>query len=459
MRRLLCSLAVTALVAQTLQLAPALAQQARIIQRDAPMYLEPGALEPILQLEAGVVVSVLRVEGEWLRVSVEGSRWGTRTGYIHSRYLLKADPPKPSTASAPPTVAPTPTAPRPTTNRAPDNRGNRSAELTASALFALNRDSVVTVNNTKALGSGVIVDPSGLIITNLHVIAQDNIARITLANGRQIEHVMVAGVDATRDLILLKVNAGSLPSVQLGESTGVAVGERVYAIGSPKGLELSLSDGIVSAVRDVDGDEAIQTTAAISPGSSGGGLFNSRGELIGITTFKVRGGENINFAMPVRYVRPLIASAEQRIRSIDDVYREQRTAQSRPDEPESAPSISDASIPRLAVSYRSVRSGGMLIARQRGDTATITIYNSSAFIVGSALVQWNAGASSFRGQAEVRYLCGSFDTRTITLTSDIAFSPGAGGILIETYARPTSINCSRGQFRTESVQDRWWPNQ
>jgi S1-C subfamily serine protease len=97
----------------------------------------------------------------------------------------------------------------------------------------------------------------------------------------------------------------SAPAVVIGSTKTLKVGAKVYAIGAPKGLELTLSDGIVSSLREVDGGQYIQTTAAISPGSSGGGLFDENGALVGLTTFYLAEGQNLNFAVPVEWVKEL----------------------------------------------------------------------------------------------------------------------------------------------------------
>jgi cytochrome c-type biogenesis protein CcmH/NrfG len=108
----------------------------------------------------------------------------------------------------------------------------------------------------------------------------------------------VASQDSTHDLVQLRVPGLTVPAVPLRLSTDLRVGERVYAIGAPQGLELSISEGLISGLRLFDGRRAIQTTAPISAGSSGGGLFDDRGRLVGITTFYANDGQNLNFAFP-----------------------------------------------------------------------------------------------------------------------------------------------------------------
>ena len=95
------------------------------------------------------------------------------------------------------------------------------------------------------------------------------------------------------------------PAIQRSNNRDLRVGQRVYAIGAPQGLELTLSDGLISGLRDAAGAQIIQTSAAISPGSSGGGLFDDAGELIGVTTFQTKTGQNLIFAIPVEWIDQL----------------------------------------------------------------------------------------------------------------------------------------------------------
>lgn len=97
-----------------------------------------------------------------------------------------------------------------------------------------------------------------------------------------------------------------MPHVTLGSSLDLAVGERVIAIGSPQGLENSVSDGILSAIREVDSVRYLQITAPISPGSSGGPVLNSTGQMIGVATFQFKKGQNLNFAVAADHIKPLL---------------------------------------------------------------------------------------------------------------------------------------------------------
>ncbi len=156
-----------------------------------------------------------------------------------------------------------------------------------------------------SLGSGVIVDPKGYILTNNHVIKGADKIKVTLSDKREFNGEVI-GTDPKTDLAVIKIDAKDLPYVELGDSDKLRVGEIVIAIGNPFGLNQTVTMGIVSAtgranVGIADYEDFIQTDAAINPGNSGGALVNVRGELIGINTaiFSTSGGyQGIGFAIP-----------------------------------------------------------------------------------------------------------------------------------------------------------------
>ena len=165
----------------------------------------------------------------------------------------------------------------------------------------------------QSLGSGVILDPSGQIVTNHHVIDNATSIRVQLADGRSAE-AQVIGRDPDTDLALLKIDLPNLPAIRQGRSDTLRVGDVVLAIGNPIGLAQTVTQGIVSATgRDQLGiatfENFIQTDAPINPGNSGGALINTRGELIGVNTAiiaKSLGVEGIGFAIPVNLVRGVV---------------------------------------------------------------------------------------------------------------------------------------------------------
>ena len=176
--------------------------------------------------------------------------------------------------------------------------------LTPSQVFDAVKDSVVVIKSLDAkgeqtaMGSGVLL-PSGKIATNCHVIKDGTSFQV--GRGKRFVAATVYAGDSDKDICLLDAkNIGGKPAA-LGKAASLKIGEAVYAVGAPQGLELSLSDGIVSQLRGGT-PPFIQTTAAISPGSSGGGLFDSEARLVGFTTLYIDGGQSLNFAMPVEWL-------------------------------------------------------------------------------------------------------------------------------------------------------------
>lgn len=163
------------------------------------------------------------------------------------------------------------------------------------------------------LGSGLIINPHGYIVTNHHVIAGARELRVKLADARELIATVV-GQDASADLALLKIDAGDLPVMPLGDSSALQVGEPVMAIGSPLGLDQTATVGIVSALdRQIalePNGRFIQTDASINPGNSGGPLINRRGQAIGINTViftRAGGSTGIGLAIPTRVAEPILA--------------------------------------------------------------------------------------------------------------------------------------------------------
>lgn len=164
-----------------------------------------------------------------------------------------------------------------------------------------------------SLGSAVIIDPQGYLVTNFHVVADAAEIRVQMSDGR-IADPEVVGYDAETDLALLKVDLGTLPAIPLGRSKDVRIGDVVLAIGNPYGLTKTVTQGIVSATgRGLLGlttfENFIQTDAAINEGNSGGALVNTLGELVGINTAVLAqdaGTEGISFAIPVDLVRGVV---------------------------------------------------------------------------------------------------------------------------------------------------------
>lgn len=160
------------------------------------------------------------------------------------------------------------------------------------------------------LGSGFFVSPDGVIVTNFHVIEAAHALQVETFDGEVYDNVFHVTSDPRRDVAVLKVPVQGAVSLRLGSDTAAVVGAEVYAMGHPLGQTSTFSDGLVSASRTVEGVSMIQISAPISPGSSGGPVMDTRGEVIGVATMVMNGGQNLNYAVPVRYVRPLLATGD-----------------------------------------------------------------------------------------------------------------------------------------------------
>jgi len=171
-------------------------------------------------------------------------------------------------------------------------------------------EAVVQVRTPGGLGSGFIINEDGFLLTNFHVIegeTQISIAVYHQRNGqlepRVYKQVRIVALHKFEDMALLKIDEKDMPKfkyVLLGSADDLAVGERVFAIGSPLGLERTVTEGILSTkTREFQGELYLQTTAQINPGNSGGPLFNLSGEVVGITNMKITFGEGLGFAIPI----------------------------------------------------------------------------------------------------------------------------------------------------------------
>ena len=181
--------------------------------------------------------------------------------------------------------------------------------MSAIEIYKKASPSVVVIYNfdgtgkKRTLGSGVVM-PCGDVATNYHVI--EAASRLSVVY-KGVEYIAKPKyTDNSNDVAVLSVQGLDAPKAELCENRQLKVGERVYAIGSPHGLEQSLSDGIISGFREYEGVRYIQTTAPISCGSSGGGVFNDEGQLVGLSTFYLNESQQLNFAVPVEFVSDLV---------------------------------------------------------------------------------------------------------------------------------------------------------
>ncbi len=167
----------------------------------------------------------------------------------------------------------------------------------------------------EGVGSGCIISPDGYILTNNHVVENADQIRVKLATGKEFD-ARVIGLDPKTDLALIRMDGASdLKPLKLGDSDALRVGNWVVAIGSPFGLEQTVTAGIVSAKGRVIGsgpyDNFIQTDASINPGNSGGPLINLQGEVVGINTAIIASGQGIGFAIPVNMAREIVPQLQK----------------------------------------------------------------------------------------------------------------------------------------------------
>jgi len=175
-------------------------------------------------------------------------------------------------------------------------------------------EAVVQVRTPGGLGSGFIINEEGHLITNFHVIEGETQISVEVyhqkdgqLDRKSYKQVRIIAINKFEDMALLKIDdkdAQKFMKVMLGDSDALAVGERVFAIGSPLGLERTVTEGILSTkTRQIQGELYLQTTAQINPGNSGGPLFNMAGEVVGVTNMKITFGEGLGFAIPISAVK------------------------------------------------------------------------------------------------------------------------------------------------------------
>lgn len=233
-----------------------------------------------------------------------------------------------STAKAPPETIETPAAVSPPPLARQETNGGFFATTTAPLSERAVRDmvnqlgeAVVQVRTPSGLGSGFIINEDGFLITNFHVIEGETQISVEVYHSsegqlerRIFKQVRIMAMNKFADLALLKIDdrgAQRFSRVLFGDSDALAVGERVFAIGSPLGLERTVTEGIVSTkTRQLQGELYLQTTTQINPGNSGGPLFNLRGEVVGVTNMKITFGEGLGFAIPIQAVRYFLEHRE-----------------------------------------------------------------------------------------------------------------------------------------------------
>jgi S1-C subfamily serine protease len=220
-----------------------------------------------------------------------------------------------------------------------------------------------------AQGSGFVVTRNGLVVTNYHVIKNGTSAVIKLPDGSFFTVDGVLAFDKDRDIAVIKAHGTNFKTVALGDSDRLQVGEDVVAIGSPLSLESTVSNGIVSGIRtktkdafDVadpqGGQKILQITAPISHGSSCGPLFNLAGEVVGITSAALVSGENLNFAVPINAVKPMLAARLSKASAFPD-EPESVTVSAAPAQDATQPSAAQDCYKRVQTLVRSMINGQM----------------------------------------------------------------------------------------------------
>jgi S1-C subfamily serine protease len=194
-------------------------------------------------------------------------------------------------------------------------------EFTSEELFALANPSVVKIvlsNESEAenkIGSGFVIE-NGTIVTNYHVIRGAYSGTVRFSDGTTAPISGVLGHDPNKDIAILRVDSGRATPLTLGDSDQLQVGNRVMTIGSPNGLQNTISDGLVSGIRN----GLIQTSTPISHGSSGGPFFNTHGEVVGIAESLIADAENVNFVLPINWVKQYLHDGT--LTTLSDLSRE-----------------------------------------------------------------------------------------------------------------------------------------
>ena len=193
------------------------------------------------------------------------------------------------------------------------SQGSPSRAYTPSEILAKNRNVIALVVAANAesakLGTGFFVGGSGLLLTNFHVVEGTAAVAIRVPGRKELlEATRATGYDLDNDLVILQIDGANAQTALLADSDKVYSGQPVVEVGNPEGLEQSVSDGLISGIRDTHGRKLFQISAPVSEGSSGSPVFDDQGEVIGVVASSLEGGQNLNFAIPINYAKPLLVS-------------------------------------------------------------------------------------------------------------------------------------------------------
>lgn len=192
----------------------------------------------------------------------------------------------------------------------------------ASEILDENRNSIAVIvagaNTSVRLGTGFFVRSTGLLLTNSHVVEGADLVGVKIPGNDEVLWARKAtGFDMDNDLVLIEVETTERKPLAIGDSDRVRVGEQIVVIGNPEGLEQTVSNGLLSGIRELAGRKLFQISAPISEGSSGSPVFNARGEVIGVVVSTLESGQNLNYAVPINYAKPLLSgTTEERISAL-----------------------------------------------------------------------------------------------------------------------------------------------
>ncbi len=225
-----------------------------------------------------------------------------------------AELPKPAKVTPPSVAKPADSKPADSKPLRAPSSALRASEESIEALVKRTMKSVVVIRGTgrdgrqDGLGSGFIIDKSGLIVTNLHVIGEGRAFVVETSDGRKLTPIAVHAAERDVDLAIVRVEAQDLPALPLGDSDTVELGQEVVALGNPQGLEHSVVKGVISGNRQIDGLPLIQLAIPIEPGNSGGPVLDRMGRVLGVVTMKSLVTENLGFAVKINALKPLLAN-------------------------------------------------------------------------------------------------------------------------------------------------------
>jgi hypothetical protein len=192
-----------------------------------------------------------------------------------------------------------------------------AAQQDAAEVYKQAKDAVVLIQGEHRIGTGVIVSAAGWVVTNYHVVAGERSVTIRFSSGLELPATDVVASDPDADLAILKLSGTGFSHLDLGDSDALAVGQRIFVISNPMGLQGTVTEGLVSAVREIRGAKILQISAPISPGSSGGPVFDQTARVVGIATATIEGAQNLNLAIPASTIQSLLRKPQRAVKLSD----------------------------------------------------------------------------------------------------------------------------------------------